>query len=107
MGACGYSSKKRSCKSKIDLQNQTQSGRRYSKHKSRLVARGFTQKPDIDFYDTFCPVARLETIRIVIVVVAQNKWNIFHLDVKSTYLNEKLDEENYVEQPKGFFVQGG
>lgn len=69
------------------------------KHKARLVARGFTQKPGIDFYETFSPVARLETIRTVIVVAAQKKWKIFQLDVKSTFLNGKLDEEIYVEQP--------
>ena len=77
------------------------------KHKARLVARGFTQKSDIDFYETFSPVARLETIRTVIVVAAQKKWKIFQLDVKSTFLNGKLDEEIYVEQPQGYFVQGG
>ena len=47
------------------------------KHKARLVARGFTQRPGIDFYETFSPVALLETIRIVIVVAAQKKWKIF------------------------------
>ena len=57
------------------------------KHKARLVARGFTQKPGIDFYESFSPVARLETIRTVIVVVAQKKWKIFQLDVKSTFMN--------------------
>ncbi|XP_060208742.1 uncharacterized mitochondrial protein AtMg00820-like [Lycium barbarum] len=69
------------------------------KHKARLVARGFTQKPGIDFYETFSPVARLETIRTLIVVVAQKKWKIFQLDVKSAFLNGKLDVEIYVEQP--------
>ena len=57
------------------------------KHKARLVARGFTQKQGIDFYETFSPVARLETIRTVIVVAAQKKWKIFQLDVKSTFMN--------------------
>ncbi|XP_069154457.1 uncharacterized protein [Solanum lycopersicum] len=52
------------------------------KHKPRLVARGFTQKPCIDFYGTLSPVARLEIIRTVIVVAAQKIWKIFQLDVK-------------------------
>ena len=64
------------------------------------------QKPGIDFYETFSPVARIETIRIVIVVAAQKKLKMFQLDVKSAFLNGKLDEEIYVEQPQGFFVQG-
>ena len=79
---------------------------RIQKHKARLVARGFTQKPGIDFYETFSLVASLETIRIIITVAAQKKWKIFQLDVKLAFLNEKLDEEIYVEQPQGFFVQG-
>ena len=62
------------------------------KHKTSLVARGFTQKPGIDFYETFSPVARLETIRTVIVVAAQKKWKIFQLDVQSAFLNGKLDD---------------
>ena len=57
----------------MDLKNQTQSGKRYSKNKARLVARGFTQKPGIDFYETFSPVTRLETIRTIFVVSAQKK----------------------------------
>ena len=77
------------------------------KYKARFVARGFTQKQYIDFYDTFSPVARLETTRILIVVAAQKKCKIFQLDVKSVFMNGKLDEEIYVEQPQGFFVQGG
>ena len=72
-----------------------------------MVARGFTQKPGIDFYETFSPVTRLETIRTVFVVSAQKKWKIFQLDVKSALLNGKIYEEIYVEQPQGFFVQGG
>ena len=51
----------------VDIQN----------HKARLVARGFTQKPSIDFYESLSPVACLETIRTVIVVAAQKKWKRF------------------------------
>ena len=75
------------------------------KHKARLVARGFTQKPGIDFYETFSPVTRLERIWTVIVVAAQKKWKIFQLDVKSTFLNGKLDEEIYVEQLQDFLFK--
>ena len=59
----------------------------FRKYKARLAARGFTKKPGIDFYQTVSPVARLETIRTVIVVAAQKKWKIFQLDVKSTFMN--------------------
>ena len=76
-------------------------------HKARLVARGFTQKPGIDFYETFSSIARLDAIRTVIDVTSKKKWKIFQLDVKSAFLNGKHDEEIYVEQPQGFFVQRG
>lgn len=77
------------------------------KHKARLVARGFTQKPGIDFFETFAPVARLETIRTLIALAAQKNWLIYQLDVKSAFLNGVLEEEVYVEQPQCFLVEGG
>jgi hypothetical protein len=77
-----------------------------AKHKARLVAKGFLQKPGIDFTKIFAPVARLETIRVVIAVANQLKWPIVQLDVKSAFLNGKLEEEVYVEQPQGFKVRG-
>lgn len=77
------------------------------KHKARLVARGFTQKPGIDFFETFALVARLETIRTLIALAAQKNWLIYQLDVKSAFLNGVLEEEVNVEQPQGFLVEGG
>ena len=53
------------------------------KHKARMVARGFTQKPDIDFNETFAPVARMDTIRIVLAIAAQNKQYVYQMDVNS------------------------
>ncbi|KAM2702108.1 hypothetical protein EV2_003862 [Malus domestica] len=47
------------------------------KHKARLVARGFTQKPDIDVSETFAPIARLETIRTLIALATQKNWLIY------------------------------
>ncbi|CAL2278987.1 unnamed protein product [Prunus armeniaca] len=75
--------------------------------KARLVAKGFTQKPGTDFFDTFALVARLETIRTLISLAAQKNWLIYHLDVKSAFLNGVLEEEVYVEQRQGFLVEGG
>lgn len=65
------------------------------------------QKPDIDYYEKYAPVARLETIRTIITLAAQNKWKIYQLVVKSAFLNGYLDEEIYVKQLEGFLVQGG
>ncbi|GKV47717.1 hypothetical protein SLEP1_g54586 [Rubroshorea leprosula] len=76
------------------------------KYKARLVAKGYVQKHGIDFLETFSPVARFETVRLVIALAAQMKWKIFQFDVKSTFLNGWLEEDVYVEQPEGFIVQG-
>ena len=76
------------------------------KHKARIVARGFTQQSSIDFNENFAPVARMDTVRIVLAIAAQNKWHVYQMDVKSTILNGYLEEEVYVEQPQGYEVLG-
>ena len=76
------------------------------KHKARLVARGFSQQCGIDYGETFSPVARLDTIRFVLTIATQNKWLIYQMEVKSTFLNGVLNEEVYVNQPLGFEVKG-
>ncbi|MCH80809.1 copia-type polyprotein [Trifolium medium] len=77
-----------------------------SKHKARLVARGFLQKHGIDYNEVFAPVARIETVRLVVALACKNRWKMYHLDVKSAFLNGPLDEEVYVAQPPGFEIKG-
>ncbi|KAL0324752.1 UNVERIFIED_CONTAM: Retrovirus-related Pol polyprotein from transposon RE1 [Sesamum calycinum] len=77
------------------------------KYKARVVARELSQKLGIDFFETFSPVVRTKTIRTIIALANQHKWQIFQLDVKYAFLNGKLDEETYVEQPQGFLMKGG
>ncbi|KAA3483055.1 Retrovirus-related Pol polyprotein from transposon TNT 1-94 [Gossypium australe] len=72
-----------------------------NKLKVRLVVKGFSQKFGIDYFETFAPVARLDTIRLLVVLVAQKQWKIHQLDVKYAFLNGFLDEEIYFEQPEG------
>ncbi|CAL9010025.1 unnamed protein product [Prunus brigantina] len=74
------------------------------KNKARLVSKGYVQKPGIDYNETFAPVARLDTIRTLIALVAQRSWKLFQLDVKSAFLNGKLQEEVYIDQPEGFVL---
>ena len=76
-----------------------------NKHKERLVVKGYAQVFGIDYSDTFAPVARLDTIRLVLDVAAQNDWKVFQLDVKSAFLNGLLQEEIFVEQPEGFIEE--
>ncbi|GJS99151.1 ribonuclease H-like domain, reverse transcriptase, RNA-dependent DNA polymerase [Tanacetum coccineum] len=72
------------------------------KHKARLVAKGYIQEHGIDFEEVFAPVARMETIRLLLAIAANNKWEVHHLDVKSAFLHGDLKEEVYVTQPEGF-----
>ena len=76
------------------------------RYKSRLVARGFTQKPGIDYGETFSPVVRFESIRTVIAVAAQNGLTLHQMDVKTAFLNGELEEDIYMQQPEGFVERG-
>ncbi|KAL6333170.1 hypothetical protein AAG906_028353 [Vitis piasezkii] len=77
-----------------------------NKHKARLVVKGYAQMFGVDFSETFAPVARLDTIRMLLALAAQRKWKIYQLDVKSAFLNGYLEEEIFVEQPEGFAIKG-
>jgi hypothetical protein len=74
------------------------------KHKARLVTRGFVQREDIDFDDTFTPMARLESVRLLFALAVQKGWRAHHMDVKSAFLNDNLKEEVCVHQPPGFVI---
>ena len=76
------------------------------RYKARLVVKGYKQKIGIDYEEVFPPVARMETIRLLISLAAQNKWSIFQMDVKSAFLNGVLEEEVYIEQPPGYTKVG-
>lgn len=76
------------------------------KYKARLVVKGYVQKQGVDFEETFAPVTRLETVRLLLALAAKNNWEVHHLDVKSAFLNGELQEDVYVMQPEGFLVPG-
>ncbi|GJX16774.1 retrovirus-related pol polyprotein from transposon TNT 1-94 [Tanacetum coccineum] len=73
-----------------------------TKNKARLVAQGYNQQERIDHDKTFSPVARLEAIRIFHAYVAHMGFRVYQMDVKSAFLNGKISEEVYVQQPSGF-----
>nr|GEY76894.1 retrovirus-related Pol polyprotein from transposon TNT 1-94 [Tanacetum cinerariifolium] len=76
------------------------------KFKAQLVAKGFIQKEGLDYFDTYASVAWTTTIRILIALASINKLIVHQMDVKTAFLNGKLEGEVYIEQPKGFVIQG-
>src|SRR5215813_3783108 len=76
------------------------------KYKARLVIKGYSQKEGLDYFDTYSPVTRITSIRMLIAIAALFGLEIHQMDVKTAFLNGELDEEIYMEQPEGFNVPG-
>lgn len=74
------------------------------KYKARYVAKGYSQIPDIDYFETFSPTARITSIRALIQYAVQNNLMVHQMDVKSAFLNAEIDCELFVEQPEGYEV---
>ncbi|XP_047255668.1 DNA repair protein RAD51 homolog 4 isoform X2 [Capsicum annuum] len=76
------------------------------KYKARLVDKGFTQLKDIDYFDTFAPVAWMTSIHLLIALATIHGLVIHQMDVKTAFLNGNLDEEVFMKQPEGFVIPG-
>ena len=72
------------------------------KLKARLVANHYSQQEGIDFEETYAPIAKLNTIRLLVALATKQNWRIHKLDVKFAFLNGDLKEEVYLVQPEGF-----
>ncbi|KAJ9536095.1 hypothetical protein OSB04_un000733 [Centaurea solstitialis] len=75
---------------------------RLERYKARLVAQGFSQQPGLDFDDTFSPVVKPATIRMVLSISISRNWPIHQLDVKNAFLHGDLTETVYMRQPPGY-----
>ena len=74
--------------------------------KAHFVTKGFTQVFGIDYENTFLPVARFETLRLLLSLAVLHDWELEALDVKTAFLFGELNEEIYMEQPEDFIVKG-
>jgi len=73
-----------------------------TRYKARLVIKGYEQKEGIDYDETYAPVSKMATFRLVLALAAQYGWDVDHMDVVTAFLNPKIDRDNiYMEMPLG------
>ena len=72
------------------------------RYKARLVTQGFTQIYGIDYQETFAPITKINSIRILISLAIHFNWPLHQLDVKNAFLNRDLEEEVFIDLPLGF-----
>ena len=91
--------------SKWAFKKKTNAEGKVEKYKARLVEKGYSQVPGIDFDDIFSPVAKVASIRLLLSVDATFDFVVEQMDVKTTFFHGYLEEEIYMKQPEGFAVK--
>ena len=83
------------------------SDRSVEHYKARLVAKGFMQTYGIDFQETFAPIAKMNSIRVLLSLAVNLDWPLLQFDIKTAFLNGDLEEEVYMDLPPGFDADHG
>jgi hypothetical protein len=94
---------KKTVESRWVLRTKVKKDGSVDRRKASLVAKGFTQKPGIDFNETFAPVARLGSIRLFMAIAVELGLQVHQLDFTSAYLNGEIEEEVFMEVPSEFY----
>ncbi|GJX74661.1 retrovirus-related pol polyprotein from transposon TNT 1-94 [Tanacetum coccineum] len=85
----------------MGIRNKLDENRIMSRNKAILAAQGYNQQEGIDYDETYAPVARLESIRMLLAIACANDFKLYQIEVKSAFLNGFINEEVYVAQPLG------
>ena len=73
-----------------------------SRYKARLVAKSFHQQAGVDFHETFSPMVKPATVRLMLAIAVSCRWSLRQLDVSNAFLHGYLKEEVYMHQPLGY-----
>jgi hypothetical protein len=87
---------------KLIFRNKQDEHRVVTRNKAQLIAKGYSQVEDLDFDETFAPISRLESIRMLLIYTTHHGFKLYQMDAKSAFLNGPIKEEVYVEQPPNF-----
>ena len=88
------------------FKKKTQDDGTVERYKARLVAQGYSQKPGLDYDETFCPVIRFESLRSLLAIAVQRDLQLHQLDITTAFLNGQLEEEIFMRQPEGYVIKG-
>ena len=90
----------------MDIKRKLKADGSTNTYKARLVVKGYKQKEGVNYFDTYSPVTRILSIRMLMAIAMLHNLQIHQMDAKTTFLNGELNEEIYMEQPEGFIVPG-
>ena len=106
MGSCRVTQDRKPVGSKWIFKKKTKVDGSIERYKARLIAQGFSQKPGLDYNETFSPVVRFKSFCSLVAVAVQKGLKLHQLDITTAFLNGHLKEEVYMKQPEGFVEKG-